>query len=228
MLEVPIDIAGERFRTKKALTERVRAVLHGGDAPRRLDADEETLIGELLKFHPDAPTKVGCGVGHIEIRWNPPYHSRGFWVVRLDGSATDFSYIDAIKADKHTQRERLIDACRFAVRPVLRAFAEEFFAQAQTPTCPILGVPLDPTTAHVDHAPPYTFLRIFESFVLLNGLNVDDVSLTDHSTDGVLVPLFKNTSLRDRFVAYHHSVALLRVISPEANQTTIPAYMRAS
>lgn len=226
MLDLPIDIGGERFYTKKALTERVRGILNTGQVPRTLEPAEAVVLRELLVWHPHATAKVGSGVQRFEIRENAPHRSRGFWLVRTDGSATDFSYLEILKSGS-TYRRGLIDACRFAIRAELQRFADDFFAQAVKPTCPILGIPLTREDAHVDHAPPYTFQRIFDSFVLLNGLDANDESLTDHSTDGVMVPLFASQALRDRFVAYHQSVAQLRVISSEANLKVITAFTRA-
>ena len=63
----------------------------------------------LWRRHPEAEAKIGPGVETIEIR-AATYGTRCFWVMRIDGSCTDFSWRSCLRAP------RPIDDFRKAMR----------------------------------------------------------------------------------------------------------------
>lgn len=102
----PVVIGSLSFRTQKSALDHYKALLHRyQDGDRISDpGDHAHLVALVERYDPildqvGEPAK-GCGqIGHFERRLNTGtgWSNSGFWVVRLDGSATDFSYIWAVK-----------------------------------------------------------------------------------------------------------------------------------
>jgi len=87
-------VNGEHFWTKRQLTERVRRILHSYKPYQKLKRKDFKFMLSLLQNHERANEKVGCGVKAIEVRVNTKYGATNysFWIIRTDGSETDFSY----------------------------------------------------------------------------------------------------------------------------------------
>lgn len=152
--------------------------------------------------------------------------ARGFWIVRRDGSETDFSYKKCLEGER-VYHNTFVRACRFAIKDYIEAFKSDFFRVAIKPTCGLTGIPLTPNDCHVDHTPPFTFDRIVQAFAVLHGLDMNDPCLTIRGVDGLVVPTFSSEMLREQFILFHNAFAQLRVISIEANlslvkTTTLP------
>lgn len=206
-MKEPIQVGAESFASKAALRRRVQAILKGGGL---LDGADDALSRALLARHPHAVAKRGIGVRHVMVRKTLPYGTPCFWIERLDGSGTDFSYIECIAP--RTQHDKFAAAARTAIDPQIVAF------KAVMPVphfCPVTAERLDPETAHVDHAPPWTFERILDAFIA-NGVDVAGADL-DGDDDGDCVQRFGDNVLRDGFAKLHLELAELRWVSAKAN-----------
>lgn len=215
---------GDRdFATKTELTEFIKSVLAGSPLNTPLGEDVANVLRDLFALHPDAEAKMRAGIERIEVRVNGEFarNSQGFWIVRADGTETDISYKKCLDGEA-AYRNQFIRACRATIRPHIDHFRNEFFRHSPMPTCCLTGQPLRPETCHVDHAPPYTFERIIEAFVTLNGLDLDAPGLCVNGVDGWLLPMIADDILRDRFVQFHNTFARLRVISAPANISIVP------
>ncbi len=76
--------------------------------------DHSDLLALLERYdatHPAEPAKQGSGVSHFLVRTNRVNGgaTRGFWVVRTDGSKTDFSFPSAIKGAPKTQDAEFVE-----------------------------------------------------------------------------------------------------------------------
>lgn len=222
-------LGGVTFDAKTQLNNYVKQVLANATPGAALEGESLAVVRDLLTWHPEAEQKIGCGVAAIEVRLTPDFgkNTRGFWLVRDDGTDTDFSYRKCVDSEQ-SYRKKFLSACRFSVKDHITEFKEEFFRVAPKPTCGLSGVAISPDNSHVDHTPPYTFDRIVQAFVTLNALDMDDPALTMGGVDGLLVPLFASPTMRDRFVAFHNNYATLRVISPFANTSIVPKSLRES
>lgn len=220
-------LGGVTFDAKTQISDYVKNVLASAKLDSYLVGDELSVLLDLLTWHPEAEQKIGPGIAGIMVRANGDFgkNARGFWLTRTDGSVTDFSYRKCLQGEQ-SYRTKFIAACRFAVKDHISEFRDEFFRVAPAPTCALTGTPLNPEGSHVDHTPPYTFDRIVQAFVTLNGLNMDDPTLTMGGQDGLLVPLFSSLTMRDRFVTFHNNLATLRVISSFANTSIVPKSLR--
>lgn len=169
----------------------------------------------------------GCGqIGHFERRLNTGrgWSNSGFWVVRLDGSATDFSYIWAVKGLPGDRSKDFYGACREAVALDLvlakkRAFAEHGDAHGLV-ACELTGVMVSIDDAHLDHAWP-NFSHIVSGFRAARGWSGDiPEGIVSAPTDGQTTPTFVDKAVADAFRDYHHNQAMLRILSKSANLQT--------
>ncbi len=104
--KVRIIVANKEFETKSALQTFTKAILNSYPLYHHLSQDDQFFISELLKRHPEHDKKVGSGIQSIQIK--PDGHwgtTRCFYIIRTDGSETDFSYGHCINND--TSREPL-------------------------------------------------------------------------------------------------------------------------
>lgn len=102
----PVAIGSRSFRTQSSALEHFKALLHRYKDGQCISdqGDHADLVALIERYDPvlDAvgePTKGDGQIAHFERRLNTGigWSSSGFWVVRQDGTATDFSYIDAVK-----------------------------------------------------------------------------------------------------------------------------------
>src|SRR5215472_2527218 len=91
---------GRKFPTKRATLEHFREILHDyTDSAEIVDPEHHDDLAALLERYDNTvtgepQTKIGAGIARFERRRNTGagYSTPGFWVVRTDGSATDFSF----------------------------------------------------------------------------------------------------------------------------------------
>lgn len=206
-------VGSELFRTQKELRNYIQGILHKSPLNTPLDARLTTFLLALLEYHPTGKEKQGAGVQAIVVRTNPVYrHQRNFWLIRVDGTETDFSYTKCLQPP--TARGLFHSACRAAIKPQMESFRREFFSQESAPKCPVTSSPLTFGKAHVDHKAPLTFEALVDDFVSQNNINVDTVELI--AQDG-LIGRELPEELRLSFSEYHQKRAVLWMVSPEAN-----------
>ncbi len=58
---------------------------------RPIIGNDHDFFVELLKMHPEADKKIGCGIERFEVR-QTEFGWKSMFVVRNDGTAVDFSY----------------------------------------------------------------------------------------------------------------------------------------
>ena len=110
---------GREFKTQTAAIEHFRAILHayGNGSIIEDPAHHDDLVALLERYDAaitDTPSKIGVGIERFERRLNAEsgYSTPGFWVVRSDGSATDFSFYTGVKGEPKPQSQEFADACR--------------------------------------------------------------------------------------------------------------------
>jgi hypothetical protein len=111
-------------------------------------SDHDDLLALLRQYDMsrfEGPSKIGVGVDRFETRMNVTNGGRnvGFWVVRLDGTETDFSFIRAVNQAPKREEEQLADACRAAVYAELQSARIAYFAAYSNESgrvrCPVSG-----------------------------------------------------------------------------------------
>lgn len=212
-------IAGETFKTKGALIERVRGIIAAYDDGVSLDWVDSQFMLALLELHPNSEIKIGVGVESFCIQENPVYpgrRSRGFVFTRVDGTSTDFSYRECVSPS--SQVKKVKSAFRQAIQDQTVQFKRDFFdTNGPSAICPETGETLSFVGSHVDHVAPLTFERLMLDFVSAEGIDIEKIALADELQDNKYVDTLQNEWLEDRWSAYHHSHAILEVVSQNAN-----------
>lgn len=177
--------------SKKALTERCREILYGSQEV--VNEDFEFMMG-ILSRHSDADKKIGCGVKRMWSDRNPVYtHTRCFFIERLDGSVTDFSFTSCI-----TKANDFKAACRNAIRPQIKAFRVSN------------NVPDD---YHVDHDPE-SFNSILKRFVDIHG-----EGKVKENEDLEYGCFLVDKDYEQKWCNFHEQEAKLRAITAKDNLT---------
>lgn len=203
-------VNGEIFPTKKALQERIRAMVNAAPLGVPLSESDTAFLLGVLVNHPEWVEKAGCGVLSVEVRMNVGAHyaNRGLWLVRMDGSEIDISWVVALEAGAPPYRRLLADAARNAVVAQVRAVRD-----AWASGCAICGGVLGNAT-HVDHRPPSTFSALLADWAsareaLLGG----NVPLRDAGTHSE----FANEGDKMSWLDHHALFADLQVTHSRCN-----------
>lgn len=217
---------GKTWRSQMAAKAHFRTILHDySDGAVITDADHHAdlaaLVARLDAVLPEAERKGAAGITRFERRLNfgPGYSTPGFWVVRPEGRATDFSYLTAVEGRPKSQGLELGDACRRAVAEDLANFARAQFGTrpGATLTCAMTGTPITAAEAHVDHDDP-AFGSIVLSFRQAQGWpdSVPPGVLTV-GADAQTTTTFADAAVADAFRDFHNACARLRIVSAKAN-----------
>lgn len=211
-------VDGVVFTSKKALTEKCKEYLY---API-MGTGAHCFLLSLIQRHPNAKTKIGCGVKHFTVRINQPFGTKGFWIERFDGTCTDFSYLACITPPSKENEAR--KAFRDAINPQIQEFKADCFRsafagrgpEAQFIRCPISGTTIGRANAHVDHKPPKTFEAILQAFLKETNRKLEDIKVNP-TEDGSIVTTLANEQLARDWRWYHRCEAELQLVSATAN-----------
>lgn len=209
----PVLVGNRSFALKKDAEQACREILYRYDPGHRVSgiADELFLL-DLLELHPQRNEKLGCGIAHFEVRVNPKFvRQRSFYLVRIDRSETDFSFMKCLRPPSH--RQLVMGAMRHEVSTQVYEFAEETYHSTAPVLCAVTGRAVAREKAHVDHSSP-TFLELAEQFVVEQGGWGEMVIARADGSIGVQLGRDDQASAwRD----YHRRNATLRIVSIEAN-----------
>jgi hypothetical protein len=194
---------------KTELCARASAILWSG----KITPENDAFLHELIKRHPDATKKIGVGIDHFEIRENAFYKQNVFWLIRADGSETDFSYRRCVSGIEASHRAQVLATMRTAISDQII----DYKRPALTPDarCSLTGAPLDEATVHVDHDPP--FVEIARAFLDDVG-GAEAIELTP-SGDGSIGRSFLDPLMTRRWSDFHRARATLFLTTAEANMS---------
>jgi hypothetical protein len=229
----PVEIGERSFRTQKAALDHFKELLHRYEDGQAITnpSDHADLVALIERYDPileevGEPTK-GCGqIRLFERRLNTGtgWSSSGFWLIREDDSETDFSYIAAVKGQPGDRSKDFYGACREAVALDIllakkRAFDEYSDSDGKV-ECELTGVMVSFDESHLDHAWPY-FSHLVSGFRAARGWSKDIPDGTiSPPADGQMTPVFIDDAVSTAFRNYHHSQAILRILSKTANLKT--------
>ena len=169
-------VNGQKFPTKKAITEAVRAIVNAPPLNTCLQPYDEAFIGAVLKHHPEWAEKSAGGVAAIEVRMNVGAHfaNRGLWLVKQGGGAVDISWVVAINAETPDPMVFVRDAARHAITNQIA------YARTRcTGTCAICGGSVQGQSIDINHRWPQTFEALLADW--LNGREVPTKDVGTHS-----------------------------------------------
>lgn len=221
-------INGIEFKTKKSVLDHVKTKIYYRYEDHQ-DLSEEHLkfmVG-LLRYHPWSDQKIGVGVKRIWIQKNENYETRCFWLERIDGTKTDFSFNQCVQPASIERDFKA--ACRAAIAHVTINFRLSHFrdhAQDDVICCPVTGDMISIYESHVDHEPPNTFDVIVNEFIgIIKEIRPE--MLTDHG-DGIEGNYLVDEALKQQWISFHNARAKLRVISIIANLSLVKTKQGAS
>ena len=202
------------FRTKGARDAYYKAMLGRYLPGDRVSASDEAELRDLLALHPKAGEKIGVGVACFDVRRSGK-GSNCFWIIREDGSETDFSYLKCLKGEPPI-KAKVSAAFRDAVAQDVYAVRAALFAERDRVPCALTGQLLSVDEGHMDHQPPMTFDAIVAFFLAQESMTHSDVAIIDGG-DGRTAVELANPELAQRFRDYHNSVAKLAFVEIHAH-----------
>lgn len=237
----PVELTnGEVFKSKKAAEQHFREMLaRYNDGDHISDYQDHSDLSALLErfdlLVSDGPSKIGAGISRFERRLNKGdgWSSPGFWVIRVDDSPTDFSYVQAVAGRPKSDAEEFSVACHNAVSRDLLAMKQRQFDHFAgldgLIACDITGNLVGYPDAQLSHAYP-PFGMIVREFRNLKGWGdlVPPGTLTA-SADAQISTHFADSAVAQDFLEFHHDRAVLRIIGkhrPPISLSSIPIVKR--
>lgn len=174
------------YKTKISKKRKCQELLKKG----YLEKEDKEFLNELLKEHPNYEIKKGCGILDFFIK-ETYWKQKGFYLKRLDGSETDFSYNQCLLP--RTKLQKIKMACRTAI------------------SLDMIGSVSRGNIAH--HKTP--FIDIFNLWIKDKDL---DKLETEESKDNSVMISFKDKKIAEDFRNFHNSIAIIKEISPEEHK----------
>jgi len=204
-----VTIGNKTFKTKTELKAFCKEILYKNDTDVLLNEEDSLFLTNLIELHPESESKIGCGISSFTTK--PNMGSRVFWLNRIDGTSTDFSYLNSI-----TNPSRL-SMVKKAGRNTVKSQILEYKNKNFTPgmICKISGLVIPNTfLAHVDHMTP-TFDEIVTTFIAENKIDVNTIEL-DGLDDGEIQKTWKG-EIGEKFKEYHKERAVYQIVHEKAN-----------
>lgn len=208
---------GMTFKSKEKLVNYIRFVLNNQDLDKFLEGKWLAVVDDVLKGHQDYKQKVGEGSYQIGVTTCPVNpKNRHFYILREDGTDTDFSFYKALTAPSHASEVK--KALRDLVRDQTVAYKEDYFkknAVGKYCICPETGLKITIKSSHLDHY-PVQFDELVADWLKSNKLKIKDV-LLEPSKDNDVMNYLVDKSLEKSFYDYHLKVAEYRVVLSQVN-----------
>jgi hypothetical protein len=210
----PYLLGTRQYPSKKAARDAFRRILNTNPDNVPLRGEDAELVSLLVHAgrHPETAEKVGPGVADIVVR-RSEFGTRGFWLIRRDGSIVDFSYITALDGQPSVEAEARA-ALRWEINDQILAFRDVHAADlvGGTVACGLCRQPMTPDNVHVDHHEP-TFDELASRFAgVLGGwdrLVVEWVGATGRR--------LQNRDHGDVWQIFHRQTARLRLTHRRCN-----------
>ena len=216
-----ICIGDHDFRSKQDARIYIRRILNSF-----LTEKHFPFLLALLQRHPESHQKIGPGVKYFYVG-KSEHGSLCFWVKRVDGTKTDFSYLSCLSGKAVNVNKQVSQAFRLSVKDQLRRAKERFFQKYGEPVaCEVSEVPLYRDTCHMDHIYPLTFEVLVRTFLAARNIKYSPL-LIEAPRDGGSHYLLRNKDLASSFRRFHKVVAVIRIVSPEVNGQCIEKLPKA-
>lgn len=222
----PIKLSnGRSWPTQAAAKEHFKQMLNRYEENAVIDDEQDVkdlsaLVERYDSLISGGPSKIGVGIDHFECRLNKDkdrgWRTRGFWIVRKDGTSTDFSYIKAIEGRPKSDVEEFKDACFNAISSDLIDMKRKQFdsiadVNGRIP-CDITSELISFDEAEIRHANP-RFEEIVRKFRKLKHWedNIPPGTLTPPD-DAQTTTHFTDNAIGLEFLKFHHERAVLWIV----------------
>lgn len=214
-----MKIGALEFHSKGAAIEHFKAMLYRHPLGQAVPEPDATELSWLLGRHHDYEQKQGVGIACFMPHKTPVWGTVGFKIVRVDGSETDFSYRTCLDGQK-TPLASVVGAMRQEVSEDIRRAKREWFAAHRDADyfvpCALTGRRVGWEEAHADHAPPFPFRTLAVAFIKARGIE-PSWEMLQPAADNQYVPLLADRVLAEEWKAYHHELAVIRIVAKGAN-----------
>jgi hypothetical protein len=170
---------------------------------------------ELIRRHPNAEQKIGSGIERFEVRENPVFkNQKTFYLVRKDGSETDFSFRMCVSGKSPTPWANFCVAARNSISSQIIVFKTAAFLGVDAAKCQITGEDVEWNSCHVDHVTQFSdLLQMF-----IEQKNIDtSIEHTKGGGDGSVTRIFTDATLDTQWKEFHKQNAVLRLTTVQAN-----------
>lgn len=210
-----VVIASLAFPTKKQAKEFFREIRDRYPDGVQLAEEDDRPLRDLIAIHPEAVTKIGCGISHFTVATESRFgRTRHFVIHRVDGSSTDASFHSAI--DGRNERRDRLEALRRGIEDQIVSFKDRSFVSGHRNVCPLRGVPITEDSYHIDHEPPLTFVRLVDRWLQAEGLQIEQIEITPPADNQIVTEMINSEQVRS-WQAFHLAHATLRLLSPLGN-----------
>ena len=205
-----IVLAGVEYRTKKAALEVCREILNSYQPGETVSDGHREILLDLFGYHTEWESKCGCGVQSIQVERN--IFTSGFWIIRVDGSRTDISYIKSLSPPSHESQVRA--GFRSAIIQQILDFRAAAFSKSETIQCAVTGDLIQRENSHADHQ--VTFKQLVDDFMANRGLHMEQIEILP-TKDGKLLTRLMDEKLVADWAEYHKKHAVLRMVKASVN-----------
>lgn len=210
---------GLEFKTKTSAKDFFRNISDQYvDKQKVEDVAHHAALLALLENHHEAAIKKGAGVLHFYKDRSPDHGNTScFYVMRIDGTFTDFSLPKAVDGVKGTIQEDFRDACHVAVETKINQLRQAHCGKPD-PRCEVTQEPLDLQSCHVLHKEP-TFGSLIAEFRRRQGWDVTvPADLFTYSQDNQSKTKFTNPAHDQAFLELHDELANVLMVKPEVSR----------
>jgi hypothetical protein len=205
----PMKIGEAVYPTKASVEKKLREILHATQDGAAVAAEDFAFLHDVLDLHPEAESKIGCGVASFTAAPEPENRGRCFYLHRHDGTSTDWSFNSCLKAPLHDTEVR--NGFSDATQATKRSYKEGRFRGRSELPCDVTGQVVRFETSDVRHISP-ELKALVDAFVQMQGLTLASIEVTP-SSDGNSATILKDADLKAQWIAYHEAHAKLRIVA---------------
>lgn len=215
-----IKAGNKTFKSQTTLTNFCKFILNNADLNKPLEGEWFSVMDDVLRMHDNYHGKIKGQQYSICVRKSPiNARQRQFYILREDGSDTDFSYYKAISNKPTSKIVRIKDTLKAAVKQQTIDYKDWYFEEHKIGKdfvlCEETGLKLKRKDSHIDHYPKQ-FDEIVEEWVKKYNVKSEDVELIDGG-DNTTVCEMVDKDLLESFVNYHKEQATYRIVLNKVN-----------
>jgi len=213
-----IEVADKKFKTKTTLTAYCKHVLNNAKLNTLLEGEWFDVIDGVLRMHESYAEKTGgegysIGVRKCFINGR----NRQFYILRADGSDTDFSYLKAMTAKSKTGyiKETLRAAIVEQTIDWKNNYFDEYADRLGYVICPETNLKVKKKDSHIDHYPKQ-FDEIIKEWVDLYDVKSDEIVLKSNGDNSTAWEM-EDQELLKTFIEFHKEQAEYRIVLNKVN-----------
>lgn len=217
-----IKAGNKVFTSKKKLLNYCKYVLNS--RVDFLEGEHLEVLKGVLELHEDYDSKVGKGDFKLGIRPCPVNpRNRQFYILRSDGTNTDFSYVKCI--NKPSKATSLKKALRNLVMDQVMGYKEDYFNKNKDYNgyviCPVTKLKINKKSSHLDHY-ELQFNEIVKLWIEKEGIDTKNITLVKSGDNDYDMDI-KEENIRESFYNFHKEHASYRVVLDKVNLQRSPS-----